>query len=65
MQHNFTRFSTNWGFNRLTLRSVLLDPEGGWLDRAGSLLLRVDVLQVGWDGGGSLGGTGLDTAPWH
>ncbi|KAG2445170.1 hypothetical protein HYH02_008638 [Chlamydomonas schloesseri] len=50
-QHNFTRFRTNWGFNKLVLRTALLDPAEGWLDAEGSLVLRVDVRQVvpHWD----------------
>ncbi|KXZ52288.1 hypothetical protein GPECTOR_10g920 [Gonium pectorale] len=44
--HNFSRFSTNWGFNKLTLRSSLLDPAEGWLDEHSKLQLRVDVRHV-------------------
>ncbi|PNW82241.1 hypothetical protein CHLRE_06g278131v5 [Chlamydomonas reinhardtii] len=45
-QHNFTQYRTNWGFNKLVLRTALLDSGEGWLDAQGALLLRVDVRQV-------------------
>eukprot|EP00198_Chlamydomonas_reinhardtii_P008763 XP_001698100.1 predicted protein [Chlamydomonas reinhardtii] len=43
-QHNFTQYRTNWGFNKLVLRTALLDSGEGWLDAQGALLLRVDVV---------------------